>query len=133
MSNTEKETQIQRIMKGIPCGRAEAEEIYAYDLKVNSMTTRQEIQSDLTPEQQAVVKKMKQAERKKTVYKFSTREKKKDTAKEDIISALVRFVENEICEGSCIVENPSRKFQFELGGDTYDITLTRKNKKKGEG
>jgi hypothetical protein len=124
-----KESQIQRIMTGLHCDRQEAEEIYSYDKQIDSLVSRKDIENDLSEEQQQVVKQMKRAERKPTVYDFSKRERKKNIPKATMIAELHEFICANIAE-NCQIIKPERQLTFEKDGETYELTLTQKRKKK---
>ena len=78
---------------------------------------------ELTPEQKQVEKKARQADRKPTVYNFQKRERKADTAKRDLISALVGAVAP-LADGEVEITNIEREFVFTVNGRKYKVVLS---------
>lgn len=128
-SAKEREAQIERTMKALEVTREEALEILAEDDEIDKGADLH----PLTAEQEKVVKKMRQADRKPTVYNWQKkRERKPNELKREIIDDLFGFFcENwpEVAENGNIV-NPERQIDFELGGESFSITLTQHRKPK---
>ena len=86
---------------------------------------------DLTPEQQAVAKKMAQADRKKETTPRK-RERKPDENKRLLINALVDCLleasPDEMEDVSII--NPEREIEFRYCGERYRLTLSKPRKEK---
>ena len=78
---------------------------------------------ELTPEQKQVEKKARQADRKPTVYNFQKRERKADTGKRDLISALVSAVAP-LADGEVEITNIEREFVFTVDGRKYKVVLS---------
>lgn len=78
---------------------------------------------ELTPEQKQVEKKARQADRKPTVYNFQKRERKADTGKRDLISALVSAVAP-LADGEVEITNIEREFVFTVNGRKYKVVLS---------
>ena len=125
-------TQKQRIMQSLKCSEAEAEEILAYDNKVEKSKSKERLQYDLSAEQEKETRKYRQAERKPTVYDFSKRERKPNVLKGEIISELFKFLnENtQLSIENCEISNKERMICFESGGEKFDLTLVQKRKPK---
>jgi hypothetical protein len=88
----------------------------------------------LTPEQEAVAKKMRQADRTPTLYKWDTkkRERKPNELKREIIDDFYTFLlENwpETAENANI-KNIEREITFDLGGESFSLTLVQHRKAK---
>lgn len=110
-------TQLQRIAEGLRCTEAEAKAILADDLKIE----KGEKLFELSQEQKAVEKKMRQADRKPTVYNFKPREKTANQDKRFLIEKLAGAVE----EGESLdVVNPEREFNFVYKGIKYKVVLS---------
>ena len=78
---------------------------------------------ELTPEQKQVEKKARQADRKPTVYNFQKRERKADTGKRDLISALVSAVAP-LADGEVEITNIERECVFAVDGRKYKVVLS---------
>ena len=113
--------QVQKIMELLQCTEEQAKQVLESDKQVDKMTVR-ECESDLTQEQKASAKKARQGDRKPTVYNFSTRERKADNNKREIIevldSALCDLVDN------VTVTNAERQIDFEYNGRKFRIILS---------
>lgn len=130
MVSRKEQEQIQRIMAGLKCSEDEAREIYEADCAIDK---GEKMPFDITAEQQKVVKKMTQADRKKpTVYQFQKRERKENATKAGLIQEIHTFL-NENCGfaiENCEITNKERMIAFECGGERFEITLVQKRKPK---
>lgn len=92
------------------------------------------LEYDLPPEKQKVAQKFAHTGTRKapTNYKWGKKERKPDATKEGIIAELVELMRNasQFDVQNLEVTNKSRQFKFQIGADTYELTLIRKNKKK---
>ena len=79
---------------------------------------------ELSADQKQAEKKMRQADRKPTVYDFSKRERKPNDSKRAIISALVECAESLADEGAVNVTNIEREFLFTANGVKYKVVLS---------
>ena len=126
-----KEQAIERIMRGLKCDRAEAENVYAYDKAVDH---DEKTEFDLSPEQLKTAQKFAHAGIRKTptAYKFTKRERKPNATKGGIISELATFLtENSAFSVENLqITNKERQIAFEIGGEKYEITLVQKRKPK---
>jgi hypothetical protein len=77
---------------------------------------------ELTAEQKQAEKKAK-ATGARTVYNFQKRERKADTGKRDLISALVGAVAP-LADGEVEVTNIEREFVFTVDGRKYKVVLS---------
>ena len=78
---------------------------------------------ELDPELEKGAKKARQADRKPTAYNFQKRERKADTGKRDLISALVGAVAP-LADGKVEVTNIEREFVFTVDGRKYKVVLS---------
>jgi hypothetical protein len=79
---------------------------------------------ELSADQKQAEKKMRQADRKPTVYEFSKRERKPNDSKRAIIAALVECAESLADDGAVNVTNIEREFLFTANGTKYKIVLS---------
>ena len=125
------ETAINRIMQGLKCDRAEAEQVYMADCAIDKGET---MDFDLSKEQEKIAKKFAHTGTRKqpTVFQFKTRERKKNATKGGIIAELAKFL-TENSENSCenvIITNAERQIAFKIGENDYELTLIQKRKPK---
>ena len=120
---TEKETYINKYMKNLGLTREEAEEMWL-DEQADNLP-------ELTAEQKAVEKEMRQADRAKETAPRK-RERKPDENKRLLIAALVDCLleanPNEMEDVSII--NPEREIEFRYCGERYRLTLAKPRKEK---
>ena len=124
------EKRIADTMKKLDLTREEVLEMFADDAKVDKGADL----NPLTPEQEAVARKMRQADRKPTLYKWDTkkRERKPNELKREIIDDFYTFLlENwpETAENAEI-KNIEREITFDLGGESFSLTLVQHRKPK---
>lgn len=126
---TKEQVQIARIMQGLKCSEQEAKEIYLADCAIDK---GEKMDFDISKEQEKVVKKMRQADRKPTVYKFDKRERKENATKAGIIQELFTFL-TENCNFNAEnveITNKERQIAFVCGDNSYELTLVQKRKPK---
>lgn len=133
------EGQVANLMRVCGVSREEALNIIAEDQNINRMKMS-EVDNDLTEQQKAVVKKMrdvgsrKVAVKKPMILKLDTdkRPKKKDVTKEKMIAALAEFITNstEIAANSVEVTNPSKEIAYMVNGERYVLSIVRNRTKK---
>lgn len=120
-------------MKKLSITEQEARELIAFDQEIDK--DKSYTDKNLTPEQKAVEKKMRQttsAEAKKnTVYKWDNRGKarKEDKTKQAIINKIAECIRLNFDE-SFVIENKERLIKFAFESEKYEITLTKKRKVK---
>jgi hypothetical protein len=127
------EKRISHLMEKLNIQRQEAIQLIKDDETIDHLKTS-ELDNDLTPEQKAVIKKARQADRTPTVYKFTTRERKKDNIKAEIVNLLFNALQNEVSASNTemlhidaqniVVENPERELTFTVEGRKFKIVLS---------
>lgn len=100
-----------------------SEEEIADVLESDKRIDRGEKLFELDPELEKGAKKARQADRKPTAYNFQKRERKADTGKRDLISALVGAVAP-LADGEVEVTNIEREFVFTVDGRKYKVVLS---------
>lgn len=121
--------EITKLMKALDISEQEAKELIAFDKEVEQ--DKSYTDKNLTPEQRAVEKKMRQTTAKKpTVYKWDNRGKcrKADDTKLSIIAKLAEFIKANFDENA-VIENEQRLIQFEFEEKKFDLTLIKKRSK----
>ena len=123
------EKQIVKMMKSLDLTREEAIEMLMEDEAVDKMSMK-EVTSDLTAEQKKVVKEVSSTgtRKKSTVYKFDTKNKKKDEEKIEIIKKIHSFV-SKFTE-NCTISNENREITFTFNDNSYSLVLTKHRKPK---
>lgn len=79
---------------------------------------------ELTADQKQAEKKMRQADRKPTVYNFSKRERKADNVKAGLIELLTEVIKEQPACNSLEVINAEREFVFFWMGIKYKVVLS---------
>lgn len=79
---------------------------------------------ELTADQKQAEKKMRQADRKPTVYDFSKRERKANDSKRAIIAALAETARELADSGEVDITNIEREMLFVANGVKYKIVLS---------
>ena len=123
------EERIAKLMKSLDISREEAIQVLEDDKRID----KGEKLFELTAEQKKNAKKATatgtKAKKKPTVYKFDPDKKpKKDEEKADFIVKLHKLVA-EMSE-NCVIVNENREISFELGENSYSLTLTKHRKAK---
>lgn len=120
--------------KALKLTEQEEKELLAYDKAIDSAKDDERLEYDLPLEDEKAAKKyVRTGTRKTTTYKFNTKERKPDTIKEEMIAALANFLQEAGCYENVTVSNKTQKIDFTVDGVAFSYTLTRHNKKKGEG
>ncbi len=130
MAKEKKEEAIARIMKGLSCSKEEAEDVYNYDQVVEH---EKNAEFDLSPERQKIAQSYtRTGTRKSPVYQFATKERKPNATKEEIISELFAFLENQnnLSITNLQVANKERQIIFEMNEEKFELTLVQKRKTK---
>lgn len=126
------EKKIAHYMEVNHCGREEAIELIAYDEEIDKMSMS-EVDSDLTPEQKAAVKKAKGGIRSVDAYgKKRVRERKENPTKRGIIAELADFLtkNSDFSIENCEITNVERQIAFKCGENRYELTLVQKRPPK---
>ena len=122
------EKQIEHLMKSLDCTREEAISIIEEDEAIDRMKDK-DVQNDLTEEQKKASKQARQADRKKTSYKFDTskRERKVDPIKKELIAGLASFLTE---QGATDIDitNDQRQIDFLVDATRYRIVLSAPRK-----
>lgn len=123
------ETQKQKIMRVLEVSEKEAEEILAYD---NAVDSGMKTQYDLTKEQEKETRKYRQADRKRTSYNFSKRERKPNATKGGLIQELYKFLceNSEFSTKNVTITNKERQIAFQIGENKFELTLVQKRNPK---
>lgn len=112
-------TEVENIMQLLGCNEEQAKQVIEDDKRID----KGEKLFELTAEQQAVVKKYRQGDRKPTVYNFNTRERKVDNDKRELI-ALLNATLDEVATCEPTVTNPERQIDFVYKGKKYRVVLS---------
>lgn len=115
-------TRVEHLMQTLGLTEQEALEMIAADAEIDKGADL----FPLTQEQKATEKKMRQADRKPTAYKFQTRERKPNLAKREIIQVL----DDALCDlaDDVTVTNVERQIDFILDGVRYRVVLSAPRK-----
>ena len=126
---SETETLVQKHMRLLGISEDEAKALIEADKAIDK---GEKMDFDLTPEQAKNAKKYtKTGTKKPTVYKFDTekaKSRKKDDEKGEFISKIAEFI-GKFVQNVEIV-NAEREISFEIGENSYSLTLTKHRKAK---
>ena len=121
----EKEKTIQLYMSKLDLSREEAEQMWLDEQEDNL--------PELTADQKAVEKEMRQADRKKENTPRK-RERKPDNDKRLLVSVLHGFLHDFLFASQdhlhCEMTNPEREIEFTFKGNRYRLTLSKPRKEK---
>lgn len=117
--------QVAKLVKNLGITEQEALQVIADDKAID----KGEKLFELTKDQQKVVKKMTISTSAEKTTQKRTKTVKEDEEKNSIIEMLYNYLINQQME-SVLVVNKSRQLSFALGDNCYDLTLTKKRKKK---
>ena len=113
-------TQLEKLMK-LGMSEAEAREVMKDDARIDK---GERVEFDLTKEQEKATRKYRQADRDKTAYKFTPRERKPNEAKRKLISEIV----DALGLAESAITNPERQIDFAFEGTRYRIVLSAPRK-----
>ena len=120
---TEKEKTIQKYMKNLDLSREEAEQMWLDEQEDNL--------PELTADQKAVEKEMRQADRKKENTPRKC-ERKPDNDKRLLVSVLHGFLHDFLFASQdhlhCEMTNPEREIEFTFKENRYRLTLSKPRK-----
>lgn len=123
------EEKILQFMSALDITREEAIELIESDREVDRMTSNRQINSDLTPEQQKVAKKMKntgQKTKKVSAYgQTTTRERKADADKDFLVTLLRTTLEENVTE---LNQTKPAEMEFTYNGRKFKIVLSAPRK-----
>lgn len=112
------EKEIQKMMKNLDLTREEAIQLLRDDAD--------DVSVELTADQKAVEKEMRQADRKKESAPRK-HERKPDENKRAILQQIIVALEKDV---EITVNNPEREIEFTFLGERYRITLSKPRKEK---
>ena len=122
--------RLERIMRVFP-NEQEARDILAYDKAVEA---GEKTEYDLPPDKAKAAQKFAHAgtRRAPTTYKFNKRERKPNATKGGIIAELAEFMEkhSNFKVSNLVITNKERQISFEVGTETFELTLVQKRKPK---
>lgn len=126
---TDKE-RLERIKK-LGVSDEEAQEILAYDKAVER---GEHTEYDLPPDKAKVAQKFAHTGTRKqpTVYKFEKKERKPNATKGGLIAELAEFLASgsQYSIEGLTITNKERQIAFTIGGESFELTLVQKRKKK---
>jgi hypothetical protein len=120
------ENQIKRIMEGLNCSRAEAEQILADDKAIDR---GERMPFDLDKEKEKDAKKYVRTGTRQTNGQPTERKRKENPTKATIISEIARFLTE---NGYEMVEitNKERQIALKVGENAFELTLVQKRTPK---
>ena len=131
LARESKETAIKRIMDGLKCDRAEAEEVYECDKGIDH---DEKMDFDLSPDKLKVAQKQTHTGTRKTptAFKFTKRERKPNATKGGLIAEFAQFLSEKsgFAVENVEILNKERQISFEIGENKFEITLVQKRKPK---
>ena len=113
------ENKIKSLMETLGCDYETAKQVVLDDERID----KGEKLFEQTAEQKANSKKYRQGDRKPTVYKLETRERKADADKRQLI-ALLNATIDEIADNEPAVTNIERQIDFEFRGRKFRVVLS---------
>lgn len=122
--------RLERIKK-LTVSDEEAQDILAYDKAVER---GERTKYDLPPDKARVAQKFAHTGTRKqpTVYKFEKKERKPNATKGGVIAELAEFLANgsQYTIEDLTITNKERQIAFAIGGESFELTLVQKRKKK---
>ncbi len=117
--------RIKKLMEKLDITYEEAVELLESDRQIDRMTKMSDINSDLTKEQIATIKKAKNVSRGASEKPNAKREKKVDETKKTIISTIIQSL---TMAENVSVTNDEREFTFTVNGEKYKVVLSKPRK-----
>lgn len=118
-------TQLEKLMK-LGMSEDEARQVIEDDKRIDK---GEKMDFDLSKEEEKATRKYRQADRNKTAYKFTPRERKPNEAKRGLIAAIQEMLTySDIQADNVIITNPERQIDFEFCGIRYRIVLSAPRK-----
>lgn len=123
------DNQVLKLMNTLDISEQEAKEVLAYDRAIDQ---GKPTPYDFTPEQEKSTRKFRQAERKRTAYNFTKRERKPNATKGGLIQEFYEFLTEKSGFSTENVEilNKERQIGFQIGEDKFELTLVQKRRPK---
>lgn len=116
--------RIKHLMKTLEISAEEAKQLIADDAKID----KGEKLFELSTSQKKVEKKMRQVDRKPTVYKLEKRERKPNEDKQALISAFASTLKSLDNLETVEITNKERQIDFKWNGTRYRIVLSAPRK-----
>ena len=116
--------RIEHLMKTLEISADEAKQLLADDAKID----KGEKLFELSTSQKKVEKKMRQADRKPTVYKLEKRERKPNEDKQALISIFASTLNSLDNLETVEITNKERQIDFKWNGTRYRIVLSAPRK-----
>ena len=113
------EDKIKSLMENLGCDYETAKQVVLDDERID----KGEKLFEQTAEQKANSKKYRQGDRKPTVYKLETRERKADADKRQLIALLCASM-GEVADNEPTVTNIERQIDFEFRGRKFRVVLS---------
>ena len=113
------EDKIKSLMENLGCDYETAKQVVLDDERID----KGEKLFEHTAEQKANSKKYRQGDRKPTVYKLETRERKADADKRQLIALLCASM-GEVADNEPTVTNIERQIDFEFRGRKFRVVLS---------
>ena len=128
----QRRNKIANLMLHLQCTEAEAEDIIAYDEKVDK---GEPTEYDLSAEQVKATRAYRSAgtrEKKPTTYEFTQRERKANPTKEAIIAELAETIQasEKNAYTNVVITGKERSIDFRIGDTEFTLTLTQHRPKK---
>ena len=120
------ETQVERIMKHLNCSKEEALDIIACDKAIDR---GERMGFDLPIELEKEAKKMSNVGSRKTDGKKVERKRKENPTKSTLITEISQFLTENGYENVQIT-NKERQIAFNVGENSFELTLVQKRAKK---
>lgn len=118
-------------MAGLGCSEEEARDLYKSDCEIDHDMPQD---FDLPPEKLKDAQKFAHTgtRKKPAAYKFTKRERKPNATKSSIIDCLFKFFNenDEFSVENAVILNKERQISFQIGEETYELTLVQKRKSK---
>lgn len=123
------DNQVLKLMNTLDISEQEAKEVLAYDRAIDQ---GKPTPYDFTPEQEKNTRKFRQAERKRTAYNFTKRERKPNATKGGLIQEFYEFLteKSDFSTENVEILNKERQIGFQIGEDKFELTLVQKRRPK---
>lgn len=123
------DNQVLKLMNTLDISEQEAKEVLAYDRAIDQ---GKPTPYDFTPEQEKGTRKFRQAERKRTAYNFTKRERKPNATKGGLIQEFYEFLteKSDFSTENVEILNKERQIGFQIGEDKFELTLVQKRRPK---
>lgn len=120
------DTQIERIMRGLKCSKAEAEQILADDKAIDR---GERMSFDLDKEREKEAKKYARTGTRQTNGVKVERKRKENPTKAQIIAEIAQFL-TENGYNSVEITNKERQIALKVGENAFELTLVQKRQPK---